>query len=82
MKKRPNPRREVAEAALVLANELPARTVKHETRSNMLIDTAKRLQRMQSRRARVRKELKALDHDIRYAKRELRALVAVIGRGE
>ena len=75
-------RREVAEASIVLANDLPARSVKHATRSNMLIDTAKRLQRLQTRRARVRKELKTIDHDIRHAKRELRALAQAIGRGE
>jgi hypothetical protein len=82
MTKTPNRRREVGEAAMAIENDLPVRNVKHETRSNMLIDTAKRLQRLQSRRAKVRKELKALDHDIRHAKKELRALVQVIGRGE
>jgi septal ring factor EnvC (AmiA/AmiB activator) len=74
-------RREVAEASIALANELPVRHA-NASRSNMLIDTAKRLQRLQTRRAKLRKELKTIDADIRHAKRELRALAQVIGRGE
>jgi septal ring factor EnvC (AmiA/AmiB activator) len=78
-----NRRREVAEAAFALDNDLPVRQIaNNNNRSNMLIDTAKRLQRLQSRRARVRKELKSIDADIRHAKRELKALAQVIGRGE
>ena len=81
MAPKPHRRREVAEAAFALANDLPVRHA-NVSRSNMLIDTAKRLQRLQSRRARVRKELKTIEADIRHAKKELRALAQVIGRGE
>lgn len=73
--------REVGEAARVLEHELPARHVK-PTRSNLLIETAKRLQRLQTRAAKLRKELKAALHDIRAAKRDLKALAREIGRGD
>jgi hypothetical protein len=77
-----NRRREVAEASIVLANDLPARQPNGHSRSDLLIDTAKRLQRLQTRRARLRKELKTTDADIRHAKKTLRALAQAIGRGE
>ena len=77
----PHRRREVAEAALALAHDLPVRHA-NVSRSNMLIDTAKRLQRLQTRRAKLRKELKTVEADIRHAKKELRALAQVIGRVE
>lgn len=73
--------REVGEAARVIANELPARFVK-TSHTDVLVQIAKRLQRMQTQRAKARKELKRLDADIRQAKRELRALAGEIGRGE
>ncbi len=74
-------RREVAEASIAIANGLPVRTNRNG-RSDMLIDTAKRLQRLQTRRAKLRKELKTVDADIRHAKKTLRALAQAIGRGE
>ena len=77
----PHRRREVAEASLALAHDLPVRHA-NVSRSNMLIDTAKRLQRLQTRRAKLRKELKTVEADIRHAKKELRALAQVIGRGQ
>jgi peroxiredoxin len=78
----PDRRREVAEASLVLQNELPARQLAAGTsRSNLLIDTAKRLQRLQTRRARLRKDLKAVEADIRHTKKMLRGRATAIGRG-
>jgi septal ring factor EnvC (AmiA/AmiB activator) len=59
----------------------PARFVK-PTESNMLIDIAKRLQRLQTRGAKLRKELKRNDTDIRHVKRELRALSQQLTRGD
>jgi septal ring factor EnvC (AmiA/AmiB activator) len=47
----------------------------------MLIDIAKRLQRLQTRGAKLRKELKRNDTDIRHVKRELRALSQQLTRG-
>lgn len=68
--------------AATAASGAPARFVK-PTSSNMLVDVAKRLQRLQTRGARLRKESKRNDADIRAAKRELQALIQhVNGRGE
>jgi ribosomal protein L7Ae-like RNA K-turn-binding protein len=73
--------REIAEAHMAVTNELPARFVK-PTRSNMLIDVAKKLQRLQTRAAKLRKYLKATTTEIRHQKRTLKALAHEIGRGE
>jgi hypothetical protein len=80
----PNQRHRLAAdvaAASHPSNELPARFVK-PTHSNMLIDVAKRLQRLQTRGAKLRKDLKRNDADIRLAKRDLRALTQQISKGE
>jgi septal ring factor EnvC (AmiA/AmiB activator) len=70
---------DVASASTIDASR-PARFVK-PTESNMLIDIAKRLQRLQTRGAKLRKELKRNDTDIRHVKRELRALSQQLTRG-
>lgn len=72
---------EVAAASKVLENELPSRYVK-PTHSNVLIDTAKRLQRLQTRAGKLRRDLKATTAEIRLAKRGLRALAQQMSRGE
>lgn len=72
---------EVANASKVLANELPNKFVKSGY-TDVLVATAKKLERLQNRRRKVRKELKTLNEDIRLAKRELKALAQQIGRGE
>jgi hypothetical protein len=74
-------RNEVAEATMALVTELPARHSK-PTYGNMLIDVAKRLQRLQTRAKRLRKELKTTDRDIRRAKKELRVLAHEVGSGK
>jgi len=72
---------DIATAATLAADGGRARFAK-PTDSNMLIDVAKRLQRLQTRGARLRKESKRNDADIRAAKRELKALSQrVAGRG-
>lgn len=72
---------EVAEAS-VLTTELAATAIyKKPTHANVLVDVAKRLQRLQSRAARQRRDLKATLADIRIARRELKALAAQIGKG-
>jgi hypothetical protein len=68
-------------ASKVLENKLPAAFVK-PTYGNALIDTAKRLQRLQTKAGKLRRDLKATVTAIRVAKRELKALVQQIGRGE
>lgn len=71
---------EIAEASIALANDLPVAYVK-PTYSNALIDTAKRLQRLQSKAKRLRRELKTIAQDIKTTKRELKALAAELKRG-
>lgn len=73
--------REVGEASRVISSELPSRFVK-TSHTDVLVQIAKRLQRLQTQRAKTRKTLKRIDADIRQAKRELRALAAEIGRGK
>jgi hypothetical protein len=72
---------EVAAASKVLENHLPAAFVK-PTYGNALIDTAKRLQRLQTKAGKLRRDLRAAEAAIRAAKRELKALALQIGRGE
>src|SRR5438128_2287811 len=67
--------REVAQADTVLTNHLPAIYVK-PTRSNFLIDTAKKLQRLQTKASKLRRELKVTEAEIRMRKHELRAVAA------
>jgi hypothetical protein len=75
--------REVAEASRVLENELPsARFVKPST-GNALVDSAKRVQRLSTKAAKLRRELKTVEADIRTEKRHLKALCQeVAGKGE
>lgn len=73
--------REVAEASRALESELPARYVK-PTHANLLVDVAKRLQRLQTSRAKLRKELRSIEREISIQKKQLKALAQQIGRGE
>lgn len=52
------------------------------TIGNVLIDTAKRLQRLQTKRARLTRDLKFVNQAIRAAKSDLRGLARQIGKGE
>lgn len=72
---------EVANVSKVLDNELPARFVK-TGHADVLVQTAKRLERLQARRRKLRRELKNVDSDIRLEKRTLRALIQSIGKGD
>lgn len=72
---------EIAEASLALANELPARVVK-TTHADVLVQAAKRLERLQAKRRKLRRELKQVDADIRFEKKSLRALVQQVGKGD
>jgi TolA-binding protein len=71
---------EIATSDQVMRTELPARFVK-PTHANVLVDTAKRLQRLQSRAAKLRKDLKHVTEQIKTAKRELKALTSAISAG-
>lgn len=66
--------REVAEASVVLSNDLPAKAGRSRHQTGAIIDEAKRLQRLQTQRRQLRKKLKAIEADIRHSKQMLRAL--------
>lgn len=51
------------------------------THANVLVDIAKKLQRLQTRATRQRRELATTLADIKIAKRELRDLTKAIGTG-
>lgn len=61
--------REVASA--LVQNALPS-TIDRNPDANVLVGLAKRLQRFQTRRAAIRKELRRLDREIKATKRMLR----------
>jgi|GEM_PF-4273635 len=64
---------EVANAARVLENELPAKQARPR-RTNEVVDCARRLERLRVKARRLRRELKSLETDIRHEKKMLRAL--------
>lgn len=66
---------EVAQADTVLRNELPS-IYRKPTRSNFLIETAKQLQRLQTKASKLRRALKVTEAEIRLRKHELRAVAA------
>lgn len=66
---------EVAGAATALENDLPTKTSKRIPHSNAaIIDEAKRLQRLQTRRKALRRQLRQVEADIRHSRQMLRAL--------
>jgi hypothetical protein len=69
---------EVANASTALENELPVRTIK-PGHADVLVQTARRLERLQARGRKLRRELKQIDADIRFEKRTLRALIHSVG---
>lgn len=73
--------REVAEASRVADHDLPSRFVSAK-QTDVLVQTAKRLQRLQTRRGRLKKELRKVEQDIRLEKRHLNALVQSISKAE
>lgn len=70
--------REAAQA--VLSTELPAAYVR-PLHADTLVAVAKGLQRLQAKRAKLRRQLKAVDQDIKHARRELKALCQDISKG-
>lgn len=74
--------REVAEASRVLENDLPnARFIKPTT-GNALVEAAKRVQRLQTKAARLRRELKTVEGDLKTEKKHMKALVNEIAKGQ
>jgi septal ring factor EnvC (AmiA/AmiB activator) len=68
--------REIAEASRVRDGAHTRRPrVKH---TDVLVDTARQLERLQAKRRRLRKELREIETNIKHAKRELRALAAQV----
>lgn len=63
---------ETANAFRALENELPAKQVTPTSR-NLVIDEARRLERLLAKRRRLKRELRALDRDIKHSRRMLKA---------
>jgi hypothetical protein len=72
---------EIANADNVLKNELPSARV-NPNRGSFLVETAKKLQRLQTKAARLRKELKATEAAIRSTKKDLKYASTLIGGGK
>lgn len=64
---------EVANAARVLDNDLPAKQGRHR-QVGAVIDEAKRLQRLQTKLRRLRAQVRTCEADIRHSKKMLKAL--------
>jgi hypothetical protein len=72
---------EIANAYNVLTNELPSAVGKY-TKTDVLVEHAKKLQRLQTKAGKLRRELKATEQAIREAKRNLKGIAQAIGRGK
>lgn len=70
MKTRPTLVQEVAEASRVCTSEF----VQARRDTSDIVASAKRLQRLQTKRARLRKELRQLEQDIKHERKMLRAI--------
>jgi ribosomal protein L35 len=68
--------REVAEASHVLQNELPA-AQRAPRNQNLVIEEARRLERLMAKRRRLRRELRVVDADIKHARKMLKAFAGV-----
>jgi hypothetical protein len=69
---------EVAGAIRVLDNDLPARQARGARRASELVLTAKRLERLQARRRKLRAELRRVEADIKHDRKMLRALAGAV----
>lgn len=74
---RPSFAQEVANADRALVNELPS---KQARRSNGLVESAKRIQRLQTKAAKLRRQLKAVQFEIRHEKKMLRGLATYVDK--
>lgn len=70
--------REIAEASRADKDARHAST----THTDVLVATAKMLERLQSKRRKLRKALKQIEGDIRLTKREVKALARQIASGK
>jgi hypothetical protein len=73
-------RKEIAEASRVLENELPARQAAPRNQ-NLVIEEARRLERLMAKRRRLRRELRVVDADIKHARKMLKAFAGVTVEG-
>jgi len=78
---------EIAEASRQLGPDTPIDRPRpaiftKATTPNVLVDCAKRVQRLQTKAARLRRELKTVEADLRHEKKTMRALVNEIARGK
>lgn len=69
-------RKEVAEASRVLENELPAKQSRPRNQQ-LVIEEARRLERLLAKRRRLRRELRVVDGDIKHARKMLKAFAGV-----
>jgi hypothetical protein len=74
--KRLRPANEAATAAHALTNELSVATLPTGT-TNLVIEEARRLERLQAKRRKLRAELRRLDRDIKHSRKMLRAFAGV-----
>lgn len=72
---------EVANAARAIENDLPSRFVSTKS-TDVLVQIAKKIQRMQTKYNARARALKALAREIRAEKKNLRALARSIGKDE
>jgi len=70
--KRIRPAREGATATHALVNNLPAATLPAGT-TNLVIEEARRLERLQAKRRKLRRELRRVEQDIKHSRKMLRA---------
>ncbi len=71
---------EIAEASRVATGTKTAMVASKHT--DFLVQVARQLERLQTKRRRLRRDLKLLDEEIRLRKRELKAAAQAIGRGK
>lgn len=71
-------RKELAEASIVLENDLPAKHVK-STHADELVRVARQVERWVRSRTRLKKQLKELDRNIKRGKKELKSLAQMLG---
>jgi uncharacterized protein YlxW (UPF0749 family) len=70
---------EVANADRVLTNELEAKQ-STPARTNELVATARKLEKLQAKRRKLRAELRSVEKDIKHEKRFLKALAGAVTR--
>jgi hypothetical protein len=73
MKTKPTLAQEVANASRVLQNDLEAKQQRTPRDYSIVVEEARRLERLQARRRKLRRDLRAIEADIRHSKKMLKA---------